>query len=299
MNFNPARKADVDAPDFWHIGPPNSPVIVENADLLLPYLPYFLSGWDIRWAGSSIDGLPVVRVEEQDDTTVRVVSRGPGAMDLSFNNPYDAASGLADSLIGIYIARAPRSIRLCAGAAMIDEGLVVFIEDPIIEKSGIALHLAVLGSRFFGNDQIAVRVRPQATGTCLGLMPMVSLPLPEDCGYAFREFVDGYSSMQYADSAYLKLWEGEAADFGESAPITALGFLDRIAGAPAVLEPAMEPDQIRDTLSAATKLPIVTSDIFYELTRPAVGVAFYRLRFSSSREAAALLSRKFRAATPK
>ena len=298
MSSEPAGEAATQAPDFWRIGPADAPVTVKNAEAVLPYLPYFLAGWDIKWAGSSMDGEPDIRVEENTDGTFRVISTGPGGADFSFDNPYDAANGLAGGLISVFVARDPRSICLHAGAAKIDDGLVIVIGDSFAGKSSVALHMAVLGHQFFGDDQIAVTLGPDAVGTCLGLMPKVRLPLPEDCGDAFREFVEGYSSMQSDEIAYLKLWEGEAGDFGETAPIRALVFLDRSDAGDAVLEPATWSDLVRNMVSTAFAPHIGSGDLLAGLTQLAAGTRSYHLRFSSSREAAGLLSRKFRTAKP-
>ena len=149
MKSETARTTAKAAPDYWKIGPADAPVIVENAEVVLPYLPYFLVGWDIRWAGKSVVGDADVRVEEHADGTFRVISTGPGGADISFDNPYDVANGLAGGLISVHIAREPRSICLNAGAAKIDNGLVIVIGNSLAGQSSVALHLAVLGHRFF------------------------------------------------------------------------------------------------------------------------------------------------------
>ena len=294
MNSEPVGKPETEAPDRWNIGPADAPVIVENAEAVLPYLPYFIAGWNIQWAGPATDAPPDVRVLEHGDGTFRVISSGPGGADFAFDNPYDAANGLAGALISVHVARDPSAICLHAGAAKIDDGLVIVIGDSFVGKSSVALHLAVLGHRFFGDDQIAVTLGIDAVGTCLGLMPKVRLPLPDDCGDAFREFVEGYSSMQGDDMAYLKLWEGEAGDFGETAPISALVFLDRLTEGDAVLEPASAAELVKNMVSTAFAPHIASADLLAGLTQLAAGAAPYHLRFSSSREAAALLSREFR-----
>ena len=294
MNFETAGTTETTAPSYWKIGPVDAPVIVENAEAVLPYLPYFLAGWDIRWAGTSVDGDADVRVEQHADGTFRVISTGPGGADFSFDNPYDVANGLAGGLISVHIAREPRSICLNAGAAKIDNGLVIVIGNSFAGESSVVLHLAVLGHRFFGDEQIAVTMGPEPVGTCLGLTPKVRLPLPGDCGDAFREFVEGYSSMQSDEMAYLKLWEGEAGDFGETAQISALVLLDRVEDGEAVLEPASQLDLVNTMRSAAFAPHIASADLLAGLTQLAAGTRSYHLRFSSSRQAAGFLSSEFR-----
>lgn len=287
-------------PDQWLFGPPGAAVRVENADPLLPFLPYFLGGWQIRWAGATEQagtepaGAPDVRVIETGDESFRVISTGPGGADFAFDNPYDAANGLAGALISVHLARRAGTICLHAAASEIGDGLVVLLGDSFAGKSSVALHLAVVGNRFFGDDQIAVSLAPPHVGTCLGLMPKVRTPLPDDCGPAFREFVDGFTAMEGDGMVYLKLWEGEAGTFGDSAPVKALVFLDRREDGPADLGEASRAELMKSLVSTAFAPHVPSPDLLAGLTSLADTAALHRLRFSSSREAAALLSKTFR-----
>ena len=281
-------------PGFWNFGPKDSPVLVKNAEAIMPLLPYYLGGWDCQWAGTAAEGPPDVRIIENDNGGYRVVSTGPGGADYSFDNPYDAANGLAAGLISIYVARNPKIIRVHAGAARIGDSLVIVIGDSLAGKSSVSLHLAVLGYRFFGDDQIAVTGDQAPLGICLGLMPKIRLPLPPDCGNAFREFVEGYSAMQGEDMAYLKLWDGEAGGFGETAPVGAVVLLDRRQSGTAELRPASRPKLVQKMVSTAFAPHIPSVELLDGLTRLADGAGAYHLEYSSSREAAALLSCSFR-----
>lgn len=286
------------APDFWWVGPEDNPVLVENAEAVMPYLPYYMAGWPLKWAGQTAERTPDVRVIEHPDGTFQVISVGPGGADFTFDNPYDAANGLAGGLISVFVSRDPQMVCLHAGAARVGDGLVVVIGDSFAGKSSVALHLAVLGNRFFGDDQICVTLENPSQGMCLGLMPKVRLPLPDDCGDAFREFVDGYSSMQGDEMAYLKLWEGEAGTFGETAPVRALVFLDRMETGDSELRPASHPELVKAMVRTAFASHIPSPDLLAGLTRLADAAGAYHLKFSSSRDAAALLSREFRQVGP-
>ena len=100
--------------------------------------------------------------------------------------------------------------------------------------------------------------------------------------------------MQSEEIAYLKLWEGEAGDFGETAPISALVLLDRAETGAPVLEPASRPELIRKMVSTAFAPHIPSADLLSDLTELTADTASYHLHFSSSRDAAGLLSREFR-----
>jgi len=299
-NSEPDTEPTDEQPGFWWIGPESDPVLVENAEAVMPYLPYYLAGWSIAWAGDAPPRTPDIRIVEQADGTFQVISSGPGGADFTFDNPYDAANGMAGGLISVYVGRNPRMICLHAGAARIDDGLVVVVGDSFAGKSSVALHLAVLGHRFFGDDQIGVTLDNPSLGLCLGLMPKVRLPLPEDCGDPFREFVEGYSSMQGDDMAYLKLWEGEAGTFGDTAPVRALVFLDRKESGTGEdgprLHAASRPELVKTMIRTAFAPHVASQDLLVGLTRLADAADSYHLTFSSSRDAAELLSSEFRRA---
>jgi hypothetical protein len=292
--LDPVGAEENSAPNFWWVGPEDNPVLVENAEAVMPYLPYYMAGWPLKWAGKIAQRAPDVRVIEHPDGTFQVISVGPGGSNFTFDNPYDAANGLAGGLISVFVSRDPQMVCLHAGAARVGDGLVVLIGDSFAGKSIVALHLAVLGNTFFGDEQVCVTFENPSQGMCLGLMPKVRLPLPEDCGDAFREFVDGYSSMQGDEMAYLKLWEGEAGIFGETAPVRALVFLDRMETGDSELRPASYQELVKTMVCTAFAPHIPSSDLLAGLTRLAGAIEVYHLKFSSSRDAAALLSQEFR-----
>lgn len=292
--------ADRDGPQRWLIGPEGAPVVVENAEAVLAHLPYFLAGWPTRWAGPADGAQPAdIRIEVAAEDAWRVVGNGPGAADFSFDNPYDAANGLAGALIGVLVARRADMVCLHAGAVQIGDGLVVVVGDSFAGKSSVALHLAVLGHRFYGDDRIAVTLSGRPQGLCLGLMPKVRLPLPADCGDVFREFVAGYTAMEGDGMAFLKLWDGEAASFGDTAPVRALVFLERreTPDAPKEDEPGLEPasraDLVRRIVPTAFAPHIDSHALVDGLDRLAGGAGAWRLAFASSRAAAGVLSRHF------
>ena len=291
---NPVSAKKGETPDFWWIGLEDSPVLVENAEAVMPYLPYYMAGWPLKWCATASNRAPDVQVIEHSDGTFQVVSTGSGGEDLTFDNPYDAANALAGALVTIHVSRVPRTVCLCAGAARVGDGLVVVIGESLVGKSSVALHLAVLGNRFFGDDQLSVTLEFPFSGMCLGLMPKVRLPLPDDCGDSFRQFVDGYTSMQDDAMAYLKLWDGEASTFGETAPIRAFVFLDRRDAGRPDLRPASLPKLVKAMVRAAFAPHVSSPELLAGLTRLAASTDIYHLRFSSSRDAAALLSREFR-----
>ena len=293
MNSEPSGAMSSDAHGLWKFGPHETPVTIKNAEALLAYLPYHLVGWDISWVGLSSTNDPDICIEEYADGTISVSSHGPSGTDSLFENPYDAANGLARKIVHVHTTRDLNTICLNAGAVEINGGLVVIVGDLLAEKSSVALHLSVLGYRLFGSEQIAISLGSDSIGTCVGLTPKVRLPLPYDCGDAFREFVEGYSSMQNEEVAYLKLWDREAADFGESAPVSALVFLDPRKAARSSIELDLNCDFVCKMASIAYAPHVNTSLLRSSLTQFVENIPSYILRFTSGREAAALISKEW------
>ena len=293
MNSEPSGVMGSDEHGFWKFGPHETPVTIKNAEALLAYLPYHLAGWDISWAGLSSTTDPDIYIEEYADGTISVSSYGRSDTDSLFENPYEAANGLAKKIVHVHTTRDQDTICLNAGAVEINGGLVVIVGDLFAEKSSVALHLSVLGYRLFGTEQIAISMGSDPIGTCVGLMPKVRLPLPYDCGDAFREFVEGYSSMQNEEVAYLKLWDREAADFRESAPVSAIVFLDPRKAARSSIELDLKCDFGSKMASIAYAPHIDASVLRSGLTQFVEHIPSYILRFTSGREAAALISKEW------
>ncbi|MEC7490087.1 MAG: hypothetical protein VYA17_10925 [Pseudomonadota bacterium] len=281
-----------EAPAFWFVGPVEAPFLVENVEAVLPLLPYFVTGWDIQWSGATSNLPADIRVIELADGGFRVNSAGLGGTESVFKNSYDAAKGLAAALINQYVARDPTKIGLKTGAALVDGGLVVIIDDSLV-GSGLPLHLTALGNKFFGDVQIAVKIEQPFRGICLGLTPEVRLPLPEECGILYREFVEGYTCMERDGRAYLKLWDREASVFGETAPIQALVFLDRRKRAAARLCLTDDAGLMKRLLPTALAPHIPYCNLISALKRLFDETEAYHLHYSNSRDAATLLSRRF------
>lgn len=293
---DPPSGAAAGEPSIWVFGPEGSAIVVRNADLLLAHLPVFLGGWPCRWepslAAANAPGGPDIDILRDGDGRIVVTLRGPGGGDMAFDNAFDAANGLAGALISGFIRHDPTLICLHAGSALIGGALAVVVGESFAGKSSIALQLTSSGCRLFGDDRLAVRLpAPERApeGLCLGLNPKVRLPLPVDAGARFGELVDAYKEIESADAAYLKLWSGEAAEFGDRAEVSSIVLLSRLDAGPTTLEPA-SPSEIVSAIITSAHAPHLSAEaLVAAATRIGGGADGYRLEFSSSREAAARL----------
>lgn len=283
-------------PSDWHFGPDGARLRVRNAEALLAHLPFFLAGWPFGRAGPATEEAADIEIAAPAGASVTVIRAGPGGGRRQFGDAFDAAAGLADALVGGLVAADPALVCVAAGGAEVSGGLVVLLGAPAAGKSSVALHLAATGHRLFGEDRLALRrCGAAAAGMCLGLTPRVRLPMPRDAGAAFVEFVDGFTELRRHGRAYLKLWSGEAAEFGELAPVAAFVVLDRLADGPDALAPAARSD-VLGALDAATYAPHLSAAArAASLSALADAAPGYRLRFADSRRAAARVARELTA----
>jgi hypothetical protein len=290
------------AASIWAFGPEHQEIIVRNAEAVLAYLPLFLVGWPMRRIGA--DGMadspePDVDIIEQDDRRLSVALTGPGSNCTLHEDAFNAANGLAGALVAAYVTRQAEVACLHAASVKIGGGIAVLLGDSLAGKTSTALQIAAAGHCLFGDDRIAVHLRGDAApqGEGLGLMPKVRLPLPEDCGQRFADYVEAFTEIQGEDAAYLKLWEGEAAAFGEKAPLATLVILDRVADASAAtINPASQAEILKSLLANCFAPHIDNGLLVPALERLSTAIPGLVLRFSSSREAASLLSAQLKSA---
>ncbi len=275
---------------LWAFGPDEAPVTVRNAEALLAHLPVFLGGWPIRRLGEGGDARPDIDVMKRAGGRLAIRVSGPGGNEIDCADEFEAANALAGGLIACFVAATPNRFCLHAGAARTGAGLAIVLGGSGAGKSSVSLQMAAAGYRLFGDDRLAVEAAGDesggARGISLGLMPRLRLPLPADCGARFAEFVDGYTEIRDHEVAYLKLWEGEAAGFGETAPLAALVILERREDGPVLLEPEGRASMVKALLGNSFA-PHISAARLVERLRTMVGAcACYRVTFASSREAA-------------
>lgn len=281
---------------LWAFGPEGSEITVRNADILLAHLPLFLTGWPFKRIEVHAVNRVDIDVAQQNDGRILIARHGPGADEQVFDDEFNAANGLSGALVAGYVTGRADSVCFHASSAKVGSGLVVLLGNTLAGKSSVALHLASSGYRLFGDDRLAVDVGEEMppTGRCLGLTPKVRLPLPDNCGPRFEEYIAAFTEIRDDSAAYLKLWEGEAAVFLEQARVTALVILERLNTGPCALTPAARPDIVKALLSTCFSPHIDAQSLVPAMTRLAADITGYKLTFSSSREAAALLAKTMR-----
>lgn len=282
----------VAAAEDWVFGPPDAEIRVRNAEALLVHLPFFLGGWPLRHADDTAP--PDIDIVASPDPDNEAVTLRPLFMDADpqhFDNAFDAANGLSGLLISALLMHRPGAVCLHAGAAAIGGRLAICAGDSFSGKSSVALQMTVAGHRFFGDDRIVLHPGTNdVVATCMGLLPKVRLPLPEDAGPGFQEFIDSYKLMTGPDQVFLQLWEGEAATFGETAPLAAMYFLEREDGRATDISDIGASEAVRRLMANGHAPQMAAGEMLQTLNRLAQAGPTRLVRFSSSREAAAAIA---------
>jgi len=207
-------------------------------------------------------------------------------------NVYASAQQTMGAFTGALIAAALRQTRdtvsLHAGAAAFPRGAVLVLGASLAGKSSIALHMAAVGGRLLGDDSVAVT---GVRALSFGLAPKLRLPLPVDAGRRFVRFAEDRLRRVQSNIGHLRLRRGEAAKFGQGAPLRALVILRRGGEGPPRLMPADRPAVVRALVTHAFAPQLGAAALVAWLAALAHRVPAYTLEFSRSREAAAALRR--------
>jgi hypothetical protein len=205
---------------------------------------------------------------------------------------YPSAPQAMGAFTGALIAAALRQTRgtvsFHAGAASFSRGAVIVVGPSLAGKSSVALHMVANGGRLLGDDSVAV-----ADGCALsfGLAPKLRLPLPADAGRLFNRFAGARIRRAQSGIAHLRLRCGEAAGFGQGAPLRGIVILRHVEkGAPSLL-PADRSTAMRALVTHAFAPQLGAAALVARLAALANRVPAYTLEFSRSREAARVLRR--------
>ncbi len=258
----------------------------------MAHLAVFLIGWPVHWAGDDGDpaSAPEIDITARPGGGFTVTTEGQGEQ--IFNDGFGAAKALADALILRLIARDPKTLGLRAGAIETANGLAVFPGGKLSGRSTVSLQLAAAGYRLYGDDRLALSTAGNGApcGMCLGLAPRIHMPMPPGIGARFEEFIKTYSDVQIGEDVTMKLWDAEAASFGETLPVVAVIELDRAETGPARLEP-VGPVETLAVLKRHYCAPHLGDEAAHEVLDAVAGTApGYRVHFSRSGEAAALIA---------
>jgi hypothetical protein len=138
----------------------------------------------------------------------------------------DAVCDLTVDLIHSLAASTPGALCFHCAAVEFRKGLYLFPVTYRAGKSLLATYLCSHGARLFTDDALLI-TRDENLGVATGLLPRLRLPLPDQLGQEFREFVRNRSVLRNSRYCYVRLEGGEMVSYGTSAPVAGIILLER------------------------------------------------------------------------
>lgn len=253
--------------------------LVGELSILIAEWPWRRVGTARRWHVRIAAAAPGYAVTER---------RGREVLETFYPTAPHAMGAFTGALIAAALRQTRDTISLHAGAACFSRGAVVVLGPSMAGKSSVALHMAANDGRLLGDDSVAIA---DDRALSFGLAPKLRLPLPADAGRLFIRFAGARIRRTQSGIAHLHLRRGEAARFGQDAPLRGIVILKRgEEGAPRLL-PAERSATMRALVTHGFAPQFGAAALVTRLAALASRTPAYTLEFSRSREAARALRR--------
>jgi hypothetical protein len=206
--------------------------------------------------------------------------------------PMHVLCEVQDVMIDWYLEFYRDHLCLHGAAAKIGRGLVCFPARGLAGKSTLIAHLLYLGQKVFCDDVLAIEPRT-LHGKSLGLPPRLRVPLPRRITHEVREYLRDHTLVADKEWMYVDPGRSGLADLNETAPFTALVFLERKRTGTAHFEAVGASEMLKELILQNIARKIRPAVIFDTLHSLVVRAPRYRLVYSDPLEAARLIVSKF------
>ena len=271
------------------------PVRFRGCRELIDAIRTILRGWRVRDVDPASYPAPVIRERE--------TRRGYRIFSCRLNRPSlirpETCQSLVDALctfhfefLDWYLEEHPKTLFVHGAAVMFGRGLVVFPALAKAGKSTLTVRLAMAGRRVFCDDVLPIDTKT-SRGLALGIVPRLRPPLPRGAGAEFRRFVRERKGHGHHNRLYVSLKPSELAPLGETAPIGAVVLLTRQKSGVASIRPINPADAMEKIVLQNYAREVPTPLILDTLARVVEGARCYRLRYTKTDDAVALLDETF------
>ena len=258
-----------------------------------------------------VDALPVVFphwthtiIQQNKDTSFASVTLTENKYVITspfMDNPAtfkDPANTLCSLIVELAWARLREDTSLLClhGAAIEFAGrLVIFPSTRRAGKSTLTVALAAAGKTVFTDDFLPLKATNDGllSGISSGISPRLRLPLPDQIGPVALNYIQNRSMIQNRQYRFVTPQTGELANFGDTAPIGSLVFLERTEGATAMIEPVSESDALTALIKQNFSRAMNTAGILKMLGFITKSAPAYRLIYDDAEQAIALLESRF------
>ncbi len=266
------------------------PVALTGCDELAECIASVLRGWQMREVAPDQAGEPVITIRKTDgrySRTSRWLSEPA-----SFSHPVNATCDFLVDLMRAYVADNAHLLCLHCAAARFGDGLVIFPSTYRAGKSTLSAHLAATGTRLFTDDVLPI-VASTGHGMAPGFLPRLRLPLPDDSGRGFVDFIEQMAGPRSDRYIYFDPGEDVLAPMGETAPIRGAVLLDRTDDGPAELSPAGADEILQNAIQRNFAHNLSGLETLDRLHAIVDGRECYTLRYRNAEDAVAALEGAF------
>jgi len=210
----------------------------------------------------------------------------------------DPANTLCSLIVELAWARLREDTSLLClhGAAIEFAGrLVIFPSTRRAGKSTLTVALAAAGKTVFTDDFLPLKATDDGllSGISSGISPRLRLPLPDQIGPVALDYIQNRSMIQNRQYRFASPRTGELANFGDTAPIGSLVFLERTEGASASIESVTEAEALTALIKQNFSRAMNAAGILRMLGFITKSAPAYRLIYDDAEQAVALLESRF------
>ena len=213
----------------------------------------------------------------------------------SFKDPANTLCSLIVELAWARL-REDTSLLCLHGAAIEFAGrLVIFPSTRRAGKSTLTVALAAAGKTVFTDDFLPLKATADGllSGVSSGISPRLRMPLPKQFGPVAQNYIENRSMIQNRQYRFVQPQTGELANFGDTAPIGSLVFLERTEGADAMIEVVSEADALTALIKQNFSRAMNAAGILKMLGFITKSAPAYRLIYDDAEQAVALLESHF------
>lgn len=265
------------------------PVALNGCDKMAAVIQSILHGWSFHTVQAAKVPAPAITITKTKDGYSRQSEwlEKPQV----YPNSLNAACDFLVDAFKCYVADDPSLLCLHTAGVDFGDGLYLFPSTYNAGKSTLAVHLAALGMKIYADD--VLYITDDNLGMAPGVLPRLRLPLPEDGGKLFDEFVAARNGPSSRRFLYLKAKQGELASYRDCAPIKGIIELHREPGASLELQPATTGDMLKRTILQNFSVDVSALETLDRLYAIADNATCFSLRYSDGASAARYLVETF------
>jgi hypothetical protein len=191
-------------------GPIDRPISLPEYPEFIERLKRVANGWAISpWEGNAMP--PAVSVAHEGGAYV--ISSPKLKTPWRYADDADAICMFLLELLGAYADNRPDLFFLHAGAALLNDVLVVFPASGHAGKSTLIAALGAAGATIWADDAFPISL-DRRTGSALGIAPRPRRPWPVSFSDPTRTFLDQHIATANEQFAYIALPDGRQAPLG-------------------------------------------------------------------------------------